>query len=536
MNLFLPSSLRVALAVVLVAGYVGCASKPQPAAVVPAAAALRTAQKEGRDVSAVGHYLDAAREALAVATDGSAAPEVRAAAQVVYDDAVSGLATTLHKEGAFPGGTQEFKGAQATYLLHVAKVKGVETRDPRQYQKLLDATRIYRKHLSSNTVRGGIGAPLVGVMETKERVPNRPVGGFAMPLTAVASFGEGHCGMIPTELAFYNPEVKEQVKLEGRTFPLAGDFTAPIAYLPKKREVVFGMVAMFFSDQVAQRQGIYFLQPYDPNKIPILFIHGLMSSPHAFIRFVNDLNANAEFRKRYQPWVLFYPSGGPIAANAGRLRKEMSELPQQYPMKKNIVVVGHSMGGLLTRLQVTDSKRILWDRIFKSHADRLYKTMPDDALVKRALVFKPNPYIKEVVFFSVPHRGSRLADLRISAIAGRFIRMPAQFVKEFNPQMRSLVANIDPHLRTIPTSIMSLSPKNPLLKAMDGVPMSVPYHSVIGNEGKDNLPLKDTTDGIVAYWSSHQDGAVSELVVPTGHNSFDHPKSVAELLRILGCE
>lgn len=515
----------------------GCATTRLPEQAVPASQSLRQAERERGDaVRAVGLYLDAARQGLALATDQKASAEARAEGERIYNAALTSCALTLKKNDLFPPGkkTALFPGANTTYRLGIAPAQGTTLRDPAQYSRLLDASKIFRKHLGENIIRPGAGATLLGVVATEDENPNRPPGGYALPLTAVASFGPKDKGETPAVLSFYNPQMKDEVTLNGMTEALAADFTAPLAFFPRKHEVVFGFAAMLFSDRIAHREGIYFLEPYDPQKIPILFVHGLMSSPHAWINFVNDLNANPEFRKRYQPWVLFYPSGGPIGGNALRLREHLKDLEKRYPLKRNMVVVGHSMGGLLTQMQVTDSKRVLWDTVFQGNADSLYKKLPETSLVKRALIFKPNPHISEVIFFSVPHRGSRLADMRISALAARLIRMPAKLVHDFNPEMRGVLRDIDPQLRSIPTSILGLSPRNRLLKGLDKVEIEVPYHSVVGNRGKDHQPLAETTDGIVAYWSSHLDGAESELVVPTGHNSFDHPKSIAELLRILG--
>ncbi len=514
----------------------GCATTPRPPEpAAPAAQLLRKAERERSDAQAIGLYLDAAYSALQLASDRSATPAVRAAGQEIYNTALAECVVALKKDGLLPtgGGVATFPGARTTYRLKVAKAEGSTVRDPAEFQKFVEASKVYRKHLHENNVRSGLGGALVGVIETKETVPNRPLGGFALPITAVAGFGPNRSGETPVDLTFYNPQMKEKVTVDGATFSLKGDFTAPLAYFPRKREMLFGIVAMVFSDRIAERRGIYFLEPFDPDKIPVIFIHGLMSSPHAWVNFVNTLDANPEFRKSYQPWVLFYPSGGPIAGNALRLREELADIAKNYPLKRNIVLVGHSMGGILSQMQVTNSKRLLWDSIFRGHADGAYRKLPEDGLLKRALVFKANPYITRVIFIATPHRGSQLADMRISALAARFIRMPTQLVKAFDPQMRNTLREIDPKLRTIPTSIIGLSPRNPLLKGVDKLEIVVPYHSIIGNQGKDQLPLKDSSDSIVPYWSSHMDGAQSEIIVPTGHDAFDHPKSTAEVLRIL---
>jgi hypothetical protein len=184
-------------------------------------------------------------------------------------------------------------------------------------------------------------------------------------------------------------------------------------------------------------------------------------------------------------------------------------------------------------MQVTNPGRALWNAVFRDKADKFYAELPADSIIKRALIFHANPHVARVVFFSVPHRGSDLANLRISALAARFIRMPVTLVKTFNKQITGIMRQVDPSLRGIPTSIQGLSPRSRLLVALAKLPITVPCDTIVGNRGKSG-PLAESSDGVVPYWSSHVDFAKSELVVPTGHNSFNNPASVADLERILG--
>jgi hypothetical protein len=442
----------------------------------------------------------------------------------------------LKKQQVLPAGTafRTFPGAGTTYKLQVVSLGEPYSQNPAKFDRLIDSSKIYRKHLSSDTQRDGIGGTLVGVIESPANVPNRAPGGFAEPITAVADFGKSsRHGETSVDLFFFDPRTKEAIILDHTTFPLGGDFTGPLAYFPRTRPLLLGFAAMMRSDRVAKRQGIYFLEPFNPNKIPILFSHGLMSSPHAWIDFINKLNENPDFRRRYQPWVLFYPSGGPIAGNALQLRMMLAQIAKDYPLKHNLVLVGHSMGGILTQMQVVNTGRVLWDTVFGKNANKVYAMFPPTSMIKKALIFQANPDVSSVIFFSTPHLGSKLADMRISWIVGSLVRMPTNLVRNFNPQMRSILQEINPAVRSIPSSIIGLSPSNPLLKGLAKLPITVPYYSIIGNQGKDSLPLAESSDGIVPYWSSHLDGAKSELIVPTGHDSFDNPKSVTEVLRIL---
>jgi hypothetical protein len=85
--------------------------------------------------------------------------------------------------------------------------------------------------------------------------------------------------------------------------------------------------------------------------------------------------------------------------------------------------------------------------------------------------------------------------------------------------------------KRLPTGINGLSPRSPLLRPLDTLPIKAPYHSIIGDRGRGDTP--NSSDGVVPYWSSHLAGAQSELIVPGPHGSFALPQTIAELKRIL---
>src|SRR5213595_1763464 len=93
-----------------------------------------------------------------------------------------------------------------------------------------------------------------------------------------------------------------------------------------------------------KKTGLYFLQPYDPDRIPVVFVHGLISTPFSWVQTINGLQADPEIRKRYQFWVFAYPTGNPVLYSALRLREELAKVDKLYPDHKGYVLVGHSMG------------------------------------------------------------------------------------------------------------------------------------------------------------------------------------------------
>lgn len=519
----------------------GCATtaKNPEVPAVQASQTLREAERLKRDPEkAVGLYLEAAQEGLRVATDKTATPQERVLGQQIYDQATTGCVLALQKQLGTPL-TRATQGSYTvggkTFELKVVCTRDAGCKDPGQFDRFLDAAKLRRKIFKTDQGQQGVGGALVGVMDSERtKAPNRAPIGFAEPVTGLLSFGRKNLsGATPVSLSFYDPRKKDAVVMAGLRSPLRANFTAPLALVPQPNAIALGIAAMLRSDLTEHKSGIYFCEPYDPSKTPVLFVHGLMSSPHAWFSFINELNGDPEFRKHYQAWVFFYPTGGPIAANAYRLREALAEVEKNYPHHKPITLVGHSMGGILSQMQVTNSERILWDFVFRLKAELFYKTFPADSVFKKALIFKANPHISRVIFIATPHLGSNLANLRISSLAGNLIRMPVDLVRAFDASAREAVATINPGVRRVPTSIQGLSPRSPLLNGLAKLKITVPYNSIIGNQGKNNVPLAKSSDGVVPYWSSHLDGAESEIIVPTGHDAFDSPKSVTEVLRIL---
>jgi hypothetical protein len=190
------------------------------------------------------------------------------------------------------------------------------------------------------------------------------------------------------------------------------------------------------------------------------------------------------------------------------------------------------MGGIVSRLQVTNSGRTLWNGVFGPKADTLYASQPNNSTIKQALLFPADPIVKRVIFVATPHRGSSLSTSSIGALGLRLIRLPGKVLHAIPDAVIVAVApNGDPRKFRPPTSIAGLSPKNPLLLALDKLSINAPYNSIIGDRGRGDTPK--SSDGVVPYWSSHLDSAQSELIVPTGHGAMEHPKSVEEIRRIL---
>ena len=319
------------------------------------------------------------------------------------------------------------------------------------------------------------------------------------------------------------------VRVAGAQRPLAADFGAPLAYYPEPG-LLLGFMAMIRPANYENRAGLYMLEPYDPDRIPVILIHGLTSIPQMWVPTISAIESDPEIRGRYQFWVFDYPTGDPIALSALKLRESLAQVYQLYPKTKDMVLISHSMGGLLSQMQAVTTKRVLWDSVFQGDADRLYAKLPSDNVVKRALIFDANPRVQRIVFICVPHRGSDLAINWIGSFGTGLISLPGKLLSGAEDVVTAPLEK-DFGMKHMPTGINGLSPRSPLLRGLDTLPIHAPYHTIVGDRGRGDTP--NSSDGVVAYWSSHLTGAQSELIVPGPHGSYALPQTVSELKRIL---
>ena len=233
-----------------------------------------------------------------------------------------------------------------------------------------------------------------------------------------------------------------------------------------------------------------------------------MSSPEAWTNAINDLRGDPELRKRYQFWMFFYSTGNPILASAARFRKALSDVRAGLdseaadPAYDRMVLIGHSMGGLLSRLAISGSGKILWNTASKVPPEQVEMEPELKDLLLQALFFEPVPEVSRVVFVSTPHHGSPLGDNVVGQLASRLISVPDDILTirktlaEYNGQ-----ANVSQAFRgtRYATSVAQLGLANPVLQAINQLPLSqsVPYHSIIGYNG--NEPLPAGGDGVVPY-------------------------------------
>ena len=285
-----------------------------------------------------------------------------------------------------------------------------------------DQFDVHGTYVTERTTRDGIGAPVVAVGReaNKEARANFSLSRIYYGVTAIARFDGRRC-----VLSFEDPLAVETVRMDGQIFPLAADFTVPLAVMlastnPKKLE----LTRLLNPAKYAETARISRLQPYDPNKTVVLVIHGLMDSPATWTPMLNRLRGYEEIRRNYQFWFYSYPSGYPYPYSAAILRRELDAIEKRFPLRKPMVVIGHSMGGCISRLLITDTRDKLWMELFKKPPEQVPLSPESRKLFTEALIFQHRPEIGRVIFISAPLRGSELASNWLGRIGSSLVKSP----------------------------------------------------------------------------------------------------------------
>jgi len=398
-----------------------------------------------------------------------------------------------------------------------------------------DSLEVGGKYFKERGVVDGIGAPFAAFSKVENKDYRKNFGwkkDFGSTTALIHFSGPGDR---QAEVQFYLPLRDERVAFDGTTYPLAADFDAPLAILmAQEHPERLGLRRLLRPEKYADTARLLRLQAYDPNRIPVLFVHGLQDTPASWAPMINTLRADPEIREHYQFWVFSYPSGYPYPYSASLLRKELDGVNKVFPGHKPILLVGHSMGGMISRLMITDSGDKIWRDLFGKPPAETHLAGSSREMLEQSIIFKHRTDVGRVVFLSAPHRGSDFATIWVGRFASSLVRSP-RLIADMTDKVISLLTLDRSALKLsrMPNSIDTLSPKNRFVKSVNKIPITpgIPYHSIIGDRGRGDTP--DSSDGVVAYWSSHLDGAQSELIVPSNHGTPRNPQAIQEMRRIL---
>ena len=475
------------------------------------------------------------------------------------------LACDLYNRGLTEGISSEELGARS-WAGEVVKTPlgDVEIRFDRgelewsgwQLGDFLPAAYLEVRGLRNRYRWSGIGAPLVaslvrpveGEQAEKQRAHLSPR--LKVPVTAllrIENVREGlMTGRLTARLELITPDEARVARVDGREVPLEFETSSALAYSVEGPPVWTTELRDFFYGGVlprltaAPRDQLLFLRPHQSGRIPIVLVHGTVSSPVRWADLVNELQVDPLLWDRYEFWLYRYDSGNGIGFSAGIFRQALEETVAELdpegldPGLRRMVVIGHSQGGLLTKLAVVESGDRFWHNLSDKPFAELALAPEQREVIERSLFFTPLPFVKRVVFIATPHRGSYLTLERLARWVASLVEVPNAFAQiSYDVVARNrddqLMREADHPL----TAIDNMTPGNPFLKTLLSLPVArgVAAHSIIAVEGTG--PAYKGKDGVVKYRSAHLDDVESELVVRSGHSCQGNPHTIEEVRRIL---
>lgn len=424
--------------------------------------------------------------------------------------------------------------------------------------RMVPASSLRFAGLRSTYRRDGFGADLVVVME-----PPKLVAGMDGEKAGIPQYSEMSAINATALLRFkgdslqevlgarqvlfevYSPESTETVDLHGEKVPLAGNFTAAYGmWLAQSGFATQSLRTLFGLSEGIGAPHMYLMQPWDPNRRIIFMLHGLGSSPEAWVNVANEILGDPELRRHFQVWQVYYPTNAPIALNRHEIEQAFNNTLKHFdpsgtaPASRDMVFIGHSMGGVLARLLVSDSGEVLWDDLLANYHLKGERLKRVQAKLGPLLHFDAEPNVERAIFIAAPHRGTDIAGNRVGRLIGRLVRLPITLLGKFEDVFQTLqqaeAQSAQPKKLVIPNSIDNLKADDPFVKASSRLPImpGLKYHSIIAQR-KPNVPLEQSDDGLVPYWSAHLPRALSEKVIISGHSVQETPQAVLEIRRIL---
>ena len=279
----------------------------------------------------------------------------------------------------------------------------------------------------------GLGVPLIAVRKNVNQpqpaeryfppVVSFPMTAFLRLLPDETGHDGGRGVRHRAVLELYDPLTSPDIVVSDRRVPLETDLSTPLAYILNDpaagQDRPLDRAASCVRRKPSSSRAFTCSSRMIPRKIPVLFVHGLWSSPITWMEMFNDLAGTPDAARALPVLVLSVSHAVSRSGSAPRgMRDDLVEMRAHgrsasaiTPALDQMVLVGHSMGGLVSRMQTIDSGNDFWN-IVSDKPFHLVKAEPPGPRRPREVCssFEPNPSIRRVVTIGTPHRGSSFAN------------------------------------------------------------------------------------------------------------------------------
>ncbi|RKY22333.1 MAG: hypothetical protein DRQ55_01465 [Planctomycetota bacterium] len=410
-----------------------------------------------------------------------------------------------------------------------------------EFDRYVPGDEFLLEGLSLRMRDSGLGVPLVGIRADGSR-------GF-VPATALLRLHGGLEDLstgVDATLELHSAYDPSDVIVGDSVVPLEADLSALLAYsLHDSPLWKFSLAGLFEGSRAVRENRLVAVRPLVKGRTPVVFIHGTASNPAYWAEMLNTLLGDPELRERAQFMFFQYASGNPIGFSALTLRQQLAEQIEAAdpegtdPGLNNVVLVGHSQGGLLVRMLISDGNMDWFEAELGKSLEDFDLPAEQEQLVRDAIDYRASPEVSRAVFISTPHRGSYRAAAWYSRMMAKFISVPGQIQGMVTNMVGQSGQQVPKVLRNrVPTSLDNMDPSSPLLERLSKAPIApwVSMHSIIAigdADPDDPEQVVHADDGVVEYTAAWMPGVESELLVSLGHSCQENPLVIQEVRRIL---
>lgn len=334
-------------------------------------------------------------------------------------------------------------------------------------------------------------------------------------------------------IKLFNPYQYKTTQIGGASYTLTANYSVPFAmWLAENKLGSTGYLSLINRTESLRMPHLYMIEPYQPHKKIIVLIHGVASSPETWVQLTNNILGDKRLRDQFQIWQVFYSTNMPIFESRFQINSLLKQaFAQTIPNSDsahNAVVIGHSMGGIISRLLVSDVN--LSQTAIPLMNYEQYIQYQQHPIIQERFIFKSELPFTRAIFIAAPHRGTDYANRWHTQLIKKFIKLPNAFSEQVDIPLK----NIKSTMGLVHSGPVDLSPDSRFMQVTKSIMprQNIVYHSIIGNQ-TNATDVSKMTDGIVPYWSSHLEGATSESIIQGGHSIHEKSETILELRRIL---